>query len=280
MTKRREGYVLVAVLWAMVAIAGLSLGTATYSRVKRLQIRNSLDAAQAENTYLTAEAYVEASLNSMQIQDARGDKWFAAHMTTLQGMENSFRFTVRLEDADSRLNLNAASAVQIATLLNACRVADYSSEAARIVVAQGENVFQSIEQAVDLAALQRGTAQCLGQFVGVTGDGLINLNTAPDEVLGTLPGFGQASVQYIRNEIRQNRRIFSVLQILNGIAGPEQTALGAVLPTTQSLSSTTTRFITAYIEVTRADGGMVLSGSTSFRREGTNARKVGSRRTW
>lgn len=139
-TGRRDGFVLMAALWLIVALAAVALDASLRSKSRRVAAANVLDATRATEAALAGEALVRARLTDALLQQVdvlraeasqrrrrgRGpqdirtlfrtadpilDPWREPQELVpaeLELEENRARFTVRARDPGAALNVNAA----------------------------------------------------------------------------------------------------------------------------------------------------------------------------
>src|SRR5690606_34426056 len=138
----RGGFILIAVLWLLVALGAVGLNAAMTARTERLAAANLLDAARAREVALAGTEYARSRLTAAMLDradelraqqrsnrgrssrnrnqsvrslfrgaDPRGDNWREPEQ--LMATEMVFgdtRFTLRVRDSGAALNLNAADA--------------------------------------------------------------------------------------------------------------------------------------------------------------------------
>lgn len=236
MTQRR-GFALMAALWLVVLVGATGYGLSVHARGARLTVANALETEQA---VAAAEAALESGRAMLAI-DALA--LLARPMdTTVLGVE---LFTLKARDAGSRLQLNHATEDDIRRLLVALghdagladrlaqRVADWrdADDHRRARGAERDDYLQSgarlLPSNSDFAALGElrsvdgmtdDVLATLMPHVDFIGTGQVNLNSAPREVLLSLPGFGPAAADAVIR--RRVRGALGSLDEVSQVVGP------------------------------------------------------------
>jgi type II secretory pathway component PulK len=192
----RRGFALLAVLWVTVALASLVAGAAAHARA-------GTDGATARITSVgarwAADGCLAAAHAALEAALRRGEPFVAPTADTI-AFANGVTCTVEALDPSARLHADSASASQLALLDSA------------------------------LAAQGRDPAVERGAYVTHDGDGRLNLNTAPPEVLATLPGIGAEALRVIAYERTWGRTIADIGGLAGRLSPGAREALFAQLP--------------------------------------------------
>lgn len=221
MTQRR-GFALMAALWLVVLVGATGYGLSVHARGARLTVANALESEQAV-------AAAEAALESGRAMLAAGALALMARPmdTTAMGVE---LFTLKAWDAGSRLQLNRATEADIRRLLAALghdaaladrlaqRIADwrdaddlrrgrggerddYLRSGARLLPSNSD--IASLGELRGVEGMTDEVLATLAPHVELMGTGQVNLNSAPREVLLSLPGFSPSAADaVIRRRVR------------------------------------------------------------------------------
>jgi general secretion pathway protein K len=231
---RRPGFALIAALWIVIAMSAAAFHFSSRSRAHRLAIANSLESSRAR---AAAEAGIEHARSRIMAALSDGTarpRGIAMQRLIADERLNRFqqdtfalgdtRYTVRLVDAGSMLNINRADEEQLRRFLTALRV-DWS-DADRIAQAvadwrDADDLHRArgaerdhylaermpavppnapFEKEGDLAFVMGMTpaiAERVWPYLTLEGPGLVNVNTAPEPVLRSLPGMTAASADVI-----------------------------------------------------------------------------------
>lgn len=249
--RARKGFALVASLWLMVTIAALSLEISNSARNHRLGAANTLEMQQARAAAVSGVDHARARL--ARIIDEGGDRrswrdprhiadpWFSFD-TVLVASSGRQRYTVRLHDLGSRLNVNTATEDELRRYFTALR-----TDAARVeTVVQGildwldaddhrrlhggerDDYLRAGSRALPRNAAVDGVEELAG-VSGMTpallrharrdlttlGTGRVNVNRASRPVLMSLPGFTEAAADELVRAAGGGRRIGSWTDLVN-----------------------------------------------------------------
>jgi general secretion pathway protein K len=227
MALNRRGFVLLAVLWALVAVSAVALLLESGGRGERRAVMNLQADLEARWAARGAVAEAVARLDSLTKVSIGG---FALPMSgdTLFGagsVQTGRAVAVAVvRDLRSRLNLNLASGAELERLARAAgldslaalqfadRVLDWrdpdgaprphGAEAAEYVAEEpparaGDQPFADLRELERLHGLSHEQFARLSPYLTVSGDGLINPNGAEAPVLATLPGVDSATAEAI-----------------------------------------------------------------------------------
>jgi type II secretory pathway component PulK len=225
MKRNSPGFVLVCVLWVLAILTVVTVGFGQRAMLDRRAAAYSLDAAQAR---LNARAAAERGiieLRNKAFTDAMkpkelgmthlGQPW--ARPTSLlkdnkylEALGDDFKdddVWFIIEDEESRVNVNLAPVDLLENIVKR-PVARQISKRKKDVNDEGLSPFQAVEEIRYLDQVDDddwlGTKRKTGlkYLLTVNGDGKINLNTAPEAVLESIPGLGARAVGVIMNHRR------------------------------------------------------------------------------
>jgi general secretion pathway protein K len=312
MGRDRRGVALFTALWLVVAIGVVGLQFSLEARERRLAAANTVEIAQSRAAALAGIEHAQARLERLTRQPVLQsgqpgsralDTWLDADtLVRIDGEVGGARYEVRVRETGSGLNLNRATEDQLRLLLTRLGF-DYSlaDELAQCImdwrdvdvmhrargaereryVAEGrmmlprDGEFQDIPELLHVMHMTPEIYDSIAPFLVLTGDGRINVNTAPAPVLATIPGLGDAGVAIIIRTREANRRI-ALVNELRALVGAS----------TASLPDNRVAFEVRAMTVTST--GWNQGGRTPVRveavvsRSGLNARttSVGPRKTW
>lgn len=226
MKASRRGFALLSALWLMVMLSGLGLHIATRARADRLSAANRVETARARAAADAGVEHARARLTARlrpSPEEAGAANapprhpWYGAELLLADTVHlGAARYTVWLHDANSRLNLNRASADDLRALLVALRVdagvadrlaqaiedwrdpddlrhprgaerTEYLQTGARVLPTNGP--FARIEELRDVREVTPALYSRLRPFVTLAGSGALDPNTADEPVLLSIPGF-------------------------------------------------------------------------------------------
>lgn len=192
----RRGFALLAVLWVTVALASLVAGAAAHARAGQ-------DGATARIGWVQARWAADGCLAAARAdleRAARAGEAFTAPSADTIAFANGIGCTVEATDPSSRLHADSAPASQRALL-------------------------DSV-----LAAEGRDSVFARDAFLTHDGDGRLNLNTAPPEVLATLPGMSAEVLRVIASERAWGRTFTDIGGLAGRLSPAAREALFARLP--------------------------------------------------
>jgi general secretion pathway protein K len=188
----RRGVALIFVLMLMVA---LGLVAAEVGRDIRTEAAFTTNLRARTVARYAAESGVEAALArfEMLLDSATTPAEQVALFRDLRGQlaplqdvaVGDGRFEVAAVDLNARIDLNRTDAGSLERFLRQFANGD---QARQIVTALRKQPLARIGELADVPGVGDALALRLAPYVTVWGDGLINLNTAPESVLAALPG--------------------------------------------------------------------------------------------
>ncbi len=201
----RRGFALLAVLWVTVALATLAAGAAAHARLGQ-------DGTSGRIAWLrtrwAAEGCLAAARSAMESALRSGGPFAPPPADTIV-FGNGVACAVEALDPSSRLHADSASPDQRALLDSVLR-------------ADGRD-----------PAVHRHA------FLTHDGDGRVNLNAAPAEVLLTLPGFGAEAVRLLEAERRWGRPVTDIYAFMARLSPGARARIEEHLP--DLLSTVTVR---------------------------------------
>lgn len=273
---KRDGYVLMAALWLVVAISAVALQAGTQTRMKRLALRNATDLELARNNAWSGLALARAELTGLMRSDAPLDPLASVHQRSVADTASTWRFTLHYEDAESRVNINTSDADQLERLFTGLALDKARQAAEAIITARtAAGPFRELGDIAKLDGIGAAGYPLVEPYVTVIGTGRINLNTAPSVVLSSLPGISARAVALIEHERLAPNRIMSVFQIVNGLGEPDGSTLSAVLPALQYATTVETRYVSVTSVAANPHSVMRAEVHADFVREGTSVRLLG-----
>ena len=248
--RKREGFALMAALWLVVLVGVTGYELSVRARSRRLAVANALETVQAraaaEAALETARAAIEQQLRqpretrvaaSVVMIDPLSDLAFVRADTFELG---NARSTALVHDAGSRLQVNRATEDDIRRFLVAlpldARIADHLAQSildwrdpddfrrpngaerddylhrgARVLPANAD--FRAIDELRDVDGMTADVYARIAEYLSVTGSGQINLNSAPRQVLRSLPGIGDEAAGALLQARQAGRPLQSLTEL-------------------------------------------------------------------
>jgi type II secretory pathway component PulK len=218
----RRGFALLAALWltvalAIVAVTALAIGRTGLSTTQnRVALTRAGWAAEACHAILEARYAEHQTVRSLDTIDLGQELWCTAH----------------LDDPAARLNLNVATREQLTALLGTEALAD-TLIARRQQAPLPDPAALAVLPGFDAARIVR-----LLPLATTLGDGRIDLNAAPREILALVSGLGPEAIEVILAQ-RAAGRPFESLDALAAALSPEgRGPLGATWATLEQTTTT------------------------------------------
>jgi type II secretory pathway component PulK len=253
----RRGVAMVAALWLVVAIAVVTLSFALDAKERRTLGLNAAERGEGRAADLGAIAATQAAMdvalrsNTQNMQalagTRSGDPWmFPDSLFSGPMYIDSVRVDIVARDLGAQLNINLASAAQLKAffgyVLNDYDKADQLSATITdwrdlddTPQINGDEIDGYIKKGLlavpnnanfrrvdDLLKVEGMTPEIYALVVNdltTYGNGQINVNTAPVEVLRSIPGMTDAIIAAILNQRSQGLRIASIAQLVPGAVG-------------------------------------------------------------
>jgi general secretion pathway protein K len=227
---RRRGVALVLVLWLVIVLGAIAAEVAATARTETnivLNIRARTAARYAaESGIVAGAARIEALLDSTPSPLAQIYlfRQLDARLASLANVDvGAARFTVAVADLNARLDLNAADEGTLhnffrqfttagntdavvdaiedwvdqdsVTRPHGAEVQDYAAAHSRYVPRNGP--LQHVEELTRIRGVSPALALAVAPYVTVWGDGLVNVNSAPEQVLAALPGMSRSMARSV-----------------------------------------------------------------------------------
>jgi type II secretory pathway component PulK len=313
----RRGVAMVAALWLVVAISVVSLAFATDAQERRTLGLNANERGMARGTALGALASVQAQLDAglrsnnqgnQALQNIRaGDPWMGIDSAFSGTMYfDSVRVDVVATDLGKQLNINLADVNQLRAFFS-YRIGDYAkADQLAQTITDWRDIDDTPQQNGDerdgyikkglLALPANGPFRQVSDLLmveGMTpeiyarvaadlttyGPGQINVNTAPVEVLRSIPGITDDIINNILNQRGRGLRIASLASLVPGAAvagrggrgGPPQNMQNVQLTQLQSAAGVNTTQVLFTMTVKSAPQSQPVRLTALVARAGTNA---------
>ncbi|HEX7119608.1 MAG TPA: hypothetical protein VF212_12510 [Longimicrobiales bacterium] len=215
----RRGYALVVVLWALVVVGALAAEFHVTARADRRAAANlraitmAKWAARAGLAFAVAELDRRTTGPTAALDLARAGDAVVPDTTLALGPTTT---RVRVRDARARLHLNRAGAAEWIELLRALGVPGPVAASAAQRIADGAGTYRSPDDLRAIPGLAPSLLRELAAYVTSTGDGRINVNSAAEPVLRTLPAIDSAAARRLalRRRVAPLRSVFDILDAL------------------------------------------------------------------
>ena len=283
MNQTRRGFALIAAVWLMVALGALGLEIATLARTRRLSAANRTEEAQsaaaADAGIEHARARLTRLVNEVPTTPSGvplRDPWLgvAALMRDTVPLDNA-HYHLRLSDANARVNVNLADEATLQRLLRALgaepeaaagiahAIVDWrDADDAAGVGGSEQELYQRaglpvlprnaplvrIEELRDLYGMTPALFERLRPLVSVDGDGRINVNTADDAVLRSMPAFTDGVVRALLQLRTRGVMIASFEQLIAVLPVGDRTSLRDALAELNARLTFDTRLVTVESE--------------------------------
>jgi general secretion pathway protein K len=147
----------------------------------------------AESGVVAATARVEALLDSVRGTNERPVMFrrLAEYVGPLENVDiGGARFSVVMSDLNARLDLNRADPRALRAFFGQFTT---QSRAEAIVAALQSRPLRRMGELAAVPGVDEALALAVASYVTVWSDGMVNVNSAPEPVLATLPGLGEAN---------------------------------------------------------------------------------------
>jgi type II secretory pathway component PulK len=204
-----RGFALLAVLWVLTALTVLTGVALDVARTGELTTRNRVLLARAG---WAREACLEILLARYAQEDT------VRRVDTI-GLGRGTWCMATIEDPAARLNLNRANRESLAKLLSV--IGCLSSVADSIVAFRRRAPIYDVRQ---IPSVDSTIAALLAPYVTTRGTGVVAVNSAPKEVLATLPGISDEAIAVILRS-RDARRLQNPDELMGLLSRPAQAVL-------------------------------------------------------
>jgi type II secretory pathway component PulK len=215
-----SGFVLVAVLWILVAA---SAAGAVFHRTARTSRLASINAGAETKARWAAREGLARAIDAIERFGMAGGDWESAglgravRLAPLPGAGPA-QVEVRIVDARSRINLNHATAEELDRLLQAVLgPSDPRIAALRDGILEARKTgLGSVRELFEVGGADGAVFAALATLVTVDGDGAINVNTASPPVLAGVLGIAPSVARLVaeRGRVRPFRNIFEIVRLL------------------------------------------------------------------
>ena len=274
----RRGFALLAALALMITISGVVLELSTTARPRRLAAAGAAERVAATAVATAGVERAHALLRKLEpvspgrlTRDplAGPDPWSPAIGLTIgPATLGEYTYRVEIEDAYARLPLNGASEDQLRRLLIALRVD--ARRADRVVQAiadwrdrdqlrrlngaerddylragrpllPDDGPFASVTMLRYVAGVDDPLYERIAPYLTVTGDGGVNLNTAPRPVLLAMPGITEEAAARLLAERSAGRRVSDLVRLMDMLSSGARQQLRTAMPVLRNIATLETR---------------------------------------
>ncbi len=245
MVKRADerGVALIFVLWLLVLLGAIIADVASRARSEAaiLSTLRSRTVARnaAESGVLAATVGIEALLDSAQGATERiaAFRGLEERLAALREVDlGRARFGIAVVDLNSRIDLNRADEAALRGLFG-----QFTSESRAGAIAAALKRVPPVErlgELLQIPGVDDSLALAVAPYVTVWGDGVVNVNSAPEPVLAALPGIGSAAARSVVRR-RAGGEVFTSLDA----ARPPRAAGVAMVQPGPPLSAVPTRLM-------------------------------------
>lgn len=215
MKRDRRGFALLAVLWLLVALAGVGAVSLATVRLGADTTRNRILLARAG---WAREACGEILL-------ARYAEHPSERVLDTVDLGRGTWCTAELEDPSAKLNVNLADPATLQSAVTSV----IRREIAGSVVAwvNRRRPLADIGELAEVPGIDSATLARLEQLLTTRGNGVVNLNAAPIEVLAAMPGLTSEAIQVILGRRMAGRPLTSTDDLAASISPPARSVLYA-----------------------------------------------------
>jgi general secretion pathway protein K len=272
----RRGYVLVAVLWLVTLIASVLLALSTAARRERAAAINAINE-------LTLAAALEAGVERAKASLAHRRVSAIGALDADSFAIGHTRVRTQYSDPEAKLNLNLADSAALRRFLQAtgieppraaalagaiCDWRDADDQAwtgggerseyihLELALTPENRLAHDVSEFRNAAGITESVWRAIGHHVTVLGTGRVNINSAPREVLASLPGFNDEVTALAVALRAQARPVTSLADVSSGISFASRRLLTDALPALASLVAFAQSAHEVEVTVTTADGAV------------------------
>ncbi len=201
MHRNRRGVALIFVLCLLIILGAVAteVGRAARLEAHIVESVRSRTVARyaAESGVVAALAGIEGLLDSLPESPDRAAAFrdLGARMASLADVHlGGARFGVAVSDLNARIDLNRSDPE---TVLGLFRQFTSDRQAQVIVASLQAKPLERVGELGVLPGITDALALAVAPYVTVWGDGIVNINSAPEPVLAALPGIGEAEARTI-----------------------------------------------------------------------------------
>jgi type II secretory pathway component PulK len=217
MVTKRKGVALIFVLWLLVLIGLAAADVVTRARTESAMVTDmrarALGQYAAESGILLMTSTIESLLDSATTPAQRATVFHALEIESTVPHEQvlgAAHFAVALIDLNARLDVNRTDPKTLSALFRQFT----GGSAEDIVAALKQEPVSRFPELARVPGIDDDLAVAVAPYVTVWGDGLIDINAAPEQVLASIATVGQAGAQSIIA-----RRAQGVLTSADGFRG-------------------------------------------------------------
>ena len=247
----RSGFALAAAVFVLVILSGIALDAALRSRAERAIAWNvSVEVrARAASRAGLAEALLRLRALQARTVGLSGsdptlfDAWNRVDTLTAHddgvALQGGGVYRVQIRDADSRLPINEATAGELSALFSALGADDGLARSVASAMISHRNelgpyrTLAELKETDGFGSLPPGTSDLL-TFVGT---GHVNLNTASEPVLRSLPAMGEEAVSWVLRRRATGVSVHSLIEVAEGVSSPARARIQAEFPALSARAS-------------------------------------------
>jgi type II secretory pathway component PulK len=234
----RRGAALLLVLGLLVVLGGVAAEVARIARLETALVQGerarTVARFAAEAGVVAARVRVEQLLDSLRSYEERPAAFRAldVRMEPLQEVAlGDARFGVAVVDLNARLDLNRADAATLRAFLAQFAGA---SRADAITAALKEQPLWRLSELAAVPGVDAALAREIAPYVTLSGDGIVNVNSAPEPVLAALGGLGEAGARSVVAR-REAGELFTTPAAIRPPTGAGSAGSGAVFPAVSTM---------------------------------------------
>ncbi|MBK7596060.1 MAG: general secretion pathway protein GspK [Gemmatimonadetes bacterium] len=309
MIRNRRGVAMLAAMWLILGISIVSLQFALSGKERRVLALAAADRGQGRGIALAALANVQAQLDQAARSPASGnaalavtrsgDPWMGVD-SIYSGvvMLDEHEVAVRARDLGAQLNINTANEDQLRLLFQAVlrdaglterlvqRILDWRDvdDLPRLNSAERDAYLKAgalvlpanrpFRDVAELAMVDGMTPQILAlmsPYLRVYGQGTINLNSAPEAVLRSIPGMTPQILSNVLAQRSRGMRIASVASVVPGATGGRGNAGAVIAGQIGALAVVDTREVEVTIVATAGPSALPIKVTALLQRNGQSA---------
>lgn len=265
--RSEAGFVLLAALWLIVLVIGVTSVLLVPLRTARLQARNTVTAVEARLEATSGLVHAIVLLERSLAAHETGKRGASGDAARLHAAQAEFReigritspgggtYELSLHDESARYPINRASEAEIQRFLIglgvghleavvvAAAIADWtdSDDLHRLHGAEWDDYYADVPDArrpsnrpfvaVSELGFVRGIHDSLhsrlAEIITIAADARVNLNSAPQAVIAGLPGFDSRSARQVIAARRSGRTLTTLEEVAAGLDAPARERLQA-----------------------------------------------------
>lgn len=309
MIRDRRGVAMLAAMWLILGISIVALQFALSGKERRVLALAAADRGQGRGIALAALANVQAQLDQAARSPASsnaalavtrsGDPWMGVD-SIYSGvvMLGEHEVAIRARDLGAQLNINTASEDQLRLLFQAVlrdaglteklvqRILDWRDVddlprlngaerdaylKAGALVLPANRPFRDVAELAMVDGMTPEILERMTPFLRVYGQGTVNLNSAPEEVLRSIPGMTPQILSNVLAQRSRGMRIASVTSVVPGAAGGGRNAGAVIAGQLGAVAVVDTREVEVTIVATAGPSALPIKVTALLQRNGQNA---------